>query len=119
MFIAGSLNNDSPGIAEAWVVREDFEGYDILELEALINSSEFARFRGISGASVFWESNSSAGWQSDYTAKINLIADGKTRNYSVILPCRGTSLKGIKLDKFDFPVESTLHGIRVDYPPIQ
>ena len=118
MVISKTLNADSAGISEAWVVPAEFGNYKITDLENYIQSPQIALLNLTSSVFISWESNSSANWQKDNTATLKLITDGLKRNYEVLLPCKGTLLKGIKLEGFQFPVVLNFENIQVSYRKI-
>jgi hypothetical protein len=118
MVITKTLNADSAGISEAWVVPAGFGDYKIEDLEKYAQSPQVALLNNITSATVSWESNSSPSWQEDTAAKFKLVTDGLKRNYEVQLPCKGTLLKGIKLEGFQFPVVLNFENVQVNYRPI-
>ena len=118
MIIGKTLNSDSAGVSEAWVVPAELEDYSIPELEVLIQSPQFAFLQGRSHVNILWQSNSSDNWQSDHRAAFELVTDGKIRSYGVTIPCSGTQLKSIKLDGFQFPVILNFKNIRISYKRI-
>ena len=118
MVISKTLNQDSAGISEAWVVPSGFENYSVADLENYIQSPQIALLESTSPVFVLWESNSASGWQKDNTATFKLVADGIKRNYEITLPCKGTLLKVVKLGGFKFPMILNFENIRIDYKKI-
>lgn len=115
MVIKKTLNQDSAGISEAWVIPSGLEDYSVADLENYIQSPQIALLQRTSPVSVLWESNSASGWQENNTAIFKLIADGVKRNYKITLPCKGTLLRGVKLGGFKFPMVLNFENISIDY----
>ncbi len=118
MVLTKTLNQDSPGISESWIIPPNLDGYSISSLEKMAKSSQVAILEDKSMVSVFWKSNSVEGWKSDNTTSFQLITDGKIRNYVVKIPCSGTKLTEIKFDGFQFPLDLVVKNIRISYSPI-
>lgn len=128
MTILESLNNDSPGIAEAWVVSADFEGLDIVAAENFL-SSPFSNVSGVDTFNIlgnflgrkgrmkiYWQNDGSDSWVTTETSYIILIYDGSFRKYSIIIPPGGETIKRIRLGGFTAPSDIIVSGLGVRWP---
>lgn len=118
MVINKTLNQDSAGISESWVVPAGFEDYSIKELEGYLQSPQNALINNTSSVSVLWKSDASPNWQNDITAIFKLLTDGVERSYRISIPCRGTQLEAIKLEGFQFPMDIFFRKILISYKQI-
>ena len=120
-----SLNGDSPGIAEAWVVPSDFENLDIVSAENFL-LSPFSRvadmnvftlladfLRSFGRAKVYWMGGDTGTWQTTEVSSINLIYDGNFHRYSIIIPPGGLVVNKLKLADFAAPSEIVIKGLEV------
>lgn len=128
MTILESLNSDSPGIAEAWVVPSDFEKLDIVWAESFLTSpfsyitdpntfnfvKNYVRKKG--KVKVYWQNEGVATWDSTEVSNINLIYDGKKRKYSVTIPAGAETIKKIKLANFTSPTDLIITSLEVQWP---
>ena len=123
-----SLNGDSPGIAEAWVVSSDFENLDIMAAENFL-LSPFSRvsdmdiftllasfLRSFGRVKVYWMEGDTNIWQTTEVSSINLIYDGNFHRYSITIPPKGLVIKKLKLADFTAPSEIIIKGLEVLWP---
>lgn len=115
MVISKTLNEDSAGISEAWIVPAGFEEYSIKELEDYLQSPQNALINNTSSVSVLWKSDSSVNWQKDTIASFKLLTDGLERSYRIPLPCKGTKLEEIKLEGLQFPIILNAESIGISH----
>lgn len=115
MTITDTLKGDAPAIAEIWPVPHIFSGLDIIEAEEflsqpfnyVLNQEDFERtlsqlnFRG--NVSVYWKTDKSNNWQTNFNAKIHPIYDGVTREYKLEVPASGIKLSSLKLSNVSIP----------------
>jgi len=127
MTIFKSLNGDSPGISEVWVVTADFIKLKINDVEEFLrrpfayvpdqNSYKEALtgvgFKG--DVKISWMNNKNSGWTSQTNSKINVIYDGLERNYKLIIPAGGTKISAIKLSDMQIPGDIRLSRIEARY----
>jgi hypothetical protein len=104
-----SLNLDSPGIAEIWVVDTKYKELDINQLEEFINEpfgflpsaksyEEVLRELNFIGEiDVYWKNNKSDIWMNLEHSKFSLRYNSDLAKVSFILPAGGTEIKMIKL----------------------
>jgi hypothetical protein len=131
MTVFESLNKDSPGISEAWVVPTNLSGLNI------DNAEEFLRrpFAYVSDSNSYqetltgigfkgeikiaWQSDRDNGWISQTNSNINVIYDGRERNYKLLIPAGGTKITKIKFSDVQIPGRILLNKIRVKYLSLQ
>ncbi|MFC1625831.1 discoidin domain-containing protein [Patescibacteria group bacterium] len=123
MIITKTLNSDSPGIAEAWVVLTEFSKLDIKEtgdfltdpfgyvpsIESYKNTLSELGFLG--AVQVYWRSNKSDSHETDANHVIKAVYDGVSRQYKIVLPAGGTEIDSLKLVGNQIPGDLTLKGI--------
>lgn len=115
MIITHTLNSDSAGIAEAWVIPAGLEKHSALELENYLASPQAAMITGVAKVNVFWQAEGIAGWTNDNATFLNLALDGRVREYTLTIPCRGISLKDVKLESSKLPLEIDFREIRINH----
>lgn len=122
-----SLNNDSPGVSEAWLVPARFSDLDIGQADLFLANM----FGGIASLSdynlllrslsnigmvdVYWSNNSRFGWQKSNDSSIKVVFDGKRRIYDIPIAPGGTLIDKLKFVVTDLPGEITIDKIRVQY----
>lgn len=125
MTITNTLNGDAPAIAEIWVVPSVFYMLDINQAEEflanpfnfILNKEDFestlshVNFQGT--VDIYWKSDKSNDWQTNFEAKINLIYDGITHEYKLKIPANGTKLSGLKLSNISIPGNLELQGLSI------
>lgn len=125
MTITDTLKRDAPAIAEIWPVPHIFSGLDIVETEEflsqpfnfVLSQEDFERtlsklnFQG--EVSVYWKSNKSSDWQTNFNAKIHPIYDGVTREYKLEVPASGTKLDSLKLSNISIPGNLELQELSI------
>lgn len=125
MTIIDTLNGDSPAIVEIWPVPQAFSELDVIETEEflaqpfnfILNQEVFEKtlsqvnFQG--NAEVFWKSDKSNNWQTEFSAKIHPIYNGLTHEYKLEIPANGTKLSSLKLSNISIPGNLELQGLIV------
>lgn len=129
MKLLDSLNKDSPGISEVWVIPTRFDEINIIEVEKFLQEPfgfipdekvymNLLKFFSEGGsAQLFWQTNASAGWQTTQKNKVDLVYDGKSHKYSIYVLPNGTKLEKIKLSEFNTPGNVTVNRIEIRYHP--
>lgn len=122
--IFSTLNSDSPGISEVWVVPAGFEQLDIRQTEEFLShpfglvpdkESYVASLNQVNysgDAGVYWFDNRSNEWTTAFTSKVKLIYDFAPRVYRVYLPAEGTIIERLKLGRATIPGEAVISSIR-------
>jgi hypothetical protein len=131
MVIRETLGGDSPAIAEIWVAPSKFTDLDIKKAEEFLHTPfgyienkeiylETLRMVQNKGAvQLFWQSDKSPGWQTDFNSRFDLVYDGVRRRYSLTLPATGTKISGIKLSNMEIPGHITLKGVKIRHPSLE
>jgi hypothetical protein len=108
MQLIKSLNDDAPGITEAWIVPSEFDRYSASDLESFIanpmvvlsSETEYRKvlnllsYRG--SVSFFWKTNKYNTFQSSSLSEIQVQYDGKPHTYQIKIPSSGTELSQLK-----------------------
>jgi len=128
--LISSLNDDSPGISEAWVVPVEFSRLNINEAETFL-SDPFAYINDINDyhntlreignkgiSRVSWKDDKNNGWQTDTNSTISIVYDGMARTYEITLPTGGTKVTAIKLSDFQIPGTVTVDTIEWGKPAL-
>ncbi|MFH1407553.1 MAG: discoidin domain-containing protein [Patescibacteria group bacterium] len=123
MTITKTLNSDSPGIAEAWVVPIEFSKLDIKETEDFLAdpfgyvpdiksyNNTLSELGFLGTVQVYWRSNKSGSFVTDAKHTIKAVYDGASRQYKIVLPAGGTEIDSLKLVGSQIPGNLTLTGI--------
>lgn len=131
MIIFESLNKDSPGISEVWVVPTEFVRLDINSVEKFLgspfdyipNQASFGEtLRGVDSRGnikISWQSNKYTGWTNQTNSKINVVYDEVERSYELVIPAGGTKITAIKFSDLQIPGKVTLNKISIRYPTLQ
>lgn len=131
MEIFKTLNNDSPAIAEAWVIPSNYSELDIIQAEEfledpfgyvpdILSFKEILTQLGYKGnVRVYWQNNKSESWVTDKISKITIGYDGISRNYKVLIPAGGTNIMKIKFSDMEIPGSVILKGISVRHLSLQ
>lgn len=123
MAITKTLNSDSPGIAEAWVVPTTFSNLDVREMEGFLNdpfsyvpskesyenSLSDLNFKG--RVQVYWKGDKDNTWTTKVGRVVDVLYDSVSRQYQVILPAGGTKIDSLKLVGMEIPGQLTLTEI--------
>ncbi len=115
MRIQSTLNEDSPAIAEAWVVSSSFDGLDILKTEEYLkhpfqylpNLNTFNNLLELSNyqqpIKIYWISDKSTLWETSDLSFIDLKYDGLDHMYNVIIYSGGSKISALKLGNLEIP----------------
>jgi hypothetical protein len=117
MQIVKSLNDDAPGISEAWVIPSEFANYSVNDLESYykhpfayipdlksyIHSLQTLKYRGI--LNFHWYNNKNIAFQTSDTSKFEVVYDGKPHTYKFTVPAGGTELHKLRLVSTTIPGE--------------
>lgn len=120
-----TLNNDTAGISEIWVVPTKFSDLDLAASEQFLASpfgyitSTTDFYQTLSALSyagemqVYWETDKKAELITADDKKLKIIYDTVAREYKISLPAGGTKLKRLKLVGIQVPGELNVMSILV------
>jgi hypothetical protein len=124
MQIVKSLNDDAPGISEAWVIPSEFANYSANDLEAYykhpfayipdlksyIQSLQNVKYRGV--LNFYWYNNKNMAFQTSETSNFEVIYDGKPHSYKFTVPAGGTELQKLRLESTTIPGEIQISQLK-------
>jgi len=131
MIIFKSLSDDSPGIAEVWVVPAGFEKLDINQTESFLaqpfvlvpdNQSyifTLEKVGYVGRADIYWQDNQSKEWVTAFGSKLEPVYDSFPRFYRVFVPARGTEIEKIKIANLTIPGEIKVTSVRYRHLPLK
>lgn len=109
MVIDETLDGDSAGVSEVWVVNSSFSRLDINEVESFL-ANPFLYVQDLKEykktidnmnnklkMQVYWWDNSVNTWITNSEASLSIAVDGRSHNYMLRLPVGGTKLYRFKL----------------------
>ncbi|KKQ95728.1 MAG: hypothetical protein UV74_C0013G0335 [Candidatus Woesebacteria bacterium GW2011_GWB1_43_14] len=124
MTITKTLSDDSPGVAEVWVVPSSFDNLDIVEAESFL-SQPFAfvpngqdyldtlRNVGYIGrATIYWEDNQRKEWTTKFGSEVRPMYNSSDHLYTVYVPSRGTKIEKIRIADTTIPGEIEITSVR-------
>ncbi|MDO8638516.1 MAG: discoidin domain-containing protein [Candidatus Daviesbacteria bacterium] len=119
-----TLNDDSPGIAEAYVITANFKDLDINKAEDFLSDpytylesekvyKSILNSLGNKGMlQIYWKGDFSESWQTSEKSKLQILYDGLTHNYSLSLPKRGSIIDSLKFSNITTPGTLILHSLQ-------
>jgi len=126
MTLKESLNTDSPGIAEIWVVPAEFQNLDIAKAENFLKEpflfldskdsykDTLIQLGHRGEVEVYWKSNKSPVWQTSEKTNLNVVFDGVARDYLVDLPAGGSRIESVKVVSKQIPANLLLYAVYID-----
>lgn len=123
MTLSKTINSDSPGIAEVWVVPVTFTTLDIegaenflLEpfgyvpsLESYKNSLAELKYEGF--VQIYWRNNKTNSWNTEAGKGVSVKYDDVQRSYQTVLPSGGTIIDSLKFVGTEIPGSVTIANI--------
>ncbi len=110
-----TLNEDSPGISEIWVVPTKFDSLDINETEKFLDNpfgyvpdersyeSTLDNLKGIGKIKVYWMSDKSGGWLTDDRSIFEVNYNNIKGQYEVFILGGGTKITKLKFVQLEIP----------------
>lgn len=124
-----TINDDAPTISEIYRIPNTFNKLSIDEiidfeknpLSFVRNETDFdttlesLNFRG--NMQVYWQTDKNKNFVTNDKSKIELIYDGVSRDYILVLPAGGTKLLNLKFG--DFQIPGTLNIQDISFEPVK
>lgn len=126
ILITETITGDSPAIAEIWPIQSKFSKLNIQEAERFIKDpfltipnyriylDSLDSIASIGKAHIYWEKNSSSGWQTTVDALIPIIYDSKVHQYQVKIPPGGTQILKLLISNITIPGELEVKNIKIE-----
>ncbi len=125
MQLIKSLNDDSPGITEAWIVPTEYSLYSVHDLEGFIvnpfsvvlSQKDYEQglknvlFKG--KVSYEWKTNKYTSFQSTAKSNIEVLYDNKPHTYLLTIPAGGTEMSELKLNLVTIPGDLQIISAKV------
>ena len=125
MRITKTLNNDSPGVAEVWVVPSEYEDLDIVMAEKYLKApldyvSDEIRYKEIlsqmkyqGSVKYFWRNNKTNSYVSTDANWFALTFNGVDTSVEIDIPAGGTATDSLILESVEIPGNVEIFQIKL------